>query len=300
MKITDYNVKNIVFYSNAHNGDIHICRTYVADIINKLPNYTYYFKQLDSKISSFILEDIPTITKFTPELALSSVVSMSLDETTQTLYINTWVGQDNYVHFGTLPSQPANHVSFHVLRSVFSSIYDFLGIDLFNSVHSYLPIINFENIDISEVDALLNKIPPNHKRILVCNNDVKSDQSLNFDFDMVFNSLISASNCVFFFTNPTTITHPYVYDLGDYVAFPNLNKIAYLSTHCDIIVGRSSGPYTFSILSENVHNPNKTFVCFANARNLAVGLNEGEHSCDVVWTNQYDILTMQQLIRNIL
>ena len=37
----------------------------------------------------------------------------------------------------------------------------------------------------------------------------------------------------------------------------DLNEISYLSTKCDIIVGRASGPYCFTHVKENMLNTNK-------------------------------------------
>jgi hypothetical protein len=51
---------------------------------------------------------------------------------------------------------------------------------------------------------------------------------------------------------------------GDIIKVENsdLNEISYLSTFCDIIVGRSSGPFTFSNVKENIFDGNKAFLCF--------------------------------------
>jgi hypothetical protein len=42
----------------------------------------------------------------------------------------------------------------------------------------------------------------------------------------------------------------------------DLNEIAYLSSFCDIIIGRSSGPLCFCCNKENINDPSKTFYVF--------------------------------------
>jgi hypothetical protein len=42
----------------------------------------------------------------------------------------------------------------------------------------------------------------------------------------------------------------------------DLLEISYLSTFCDVIVGKNSGPYVFCETFTNYNNPNKTFVSF--------------------------------------
>jgi hypothetical protein len=44
----------------------------------------------------------------------------------------------------------------------------------------------------------------------------------------------------------------------------DLNEISYLSTFCDIIVGRNSGPFCFASTKNNLKDPNKTFYAFGN------------------------------------
>jgi hypothetical protein len=40
----------------------------------------------------------------------------------------------------------------------------------------------------------------------------------------------------------------------------DLNEISYLSTFCNMIIGRGSGPQTFSITKRNLNDPDKIFV----------------------------------------
>jgi hypothetical protein len=67
-------------------------------------------------------------------------------------------------------------------------------------------------------------------------------------------------------------THPFDCSL-DNVVFTSdiiksnqcdLNEISYLSTFCDIIVGRNSGPFCFASTKNNLKDPNKIFYAFGD------------------------------------
>ena len=44
----------------------------------------------------------------------------------------------------------------------------------------------------------------------------------------------------------------------------DLNEISYLSTHCDLIVGKNSGPFIYCLTQQNINNPAKRFISFNN------------------------------------
>ena len=66
-----------------------------------------------------------------------------------------------------------------------------------------------------------------------------------------------------------------------------MNEISYLSTKCDTIVGRGSGSYTFSLISENLLNESKKFVAFTNTEIVGLGLRQNDYKCQLNWSNDY-------------
>jgi hypothetical protein len=44
----------------------------------------------------------------------------------------------------------------------------------------------------------------------------------------------------------------------------DINEIAYLSTHAEVIVGKNSGPFMFTHVWDNIMNPNKAFVSLSH------------------------------------
>jgi hypothetical protein len=49
------NFNNIIFFNNYHNGDIFVSRSFIKDIISKLPNNQYYYAHRNKK---YLLKDL--------------------------------------------------------------------------------------------------------------------------------------------------------------------------------------------------------------------------------------------------
>jgi hypothetical protein len=47
----------------------------------------------------------------------------------------------------------------------------------------------------------------------------------------------------------------------------NLNELSFLSTKCDIVVGRGSGPYIFFQTKDNLFNRHKSIISFTDNKN---------------------------------
>ena len=63
-------------------------------------------------------------------------------------------------------------------------------------------------------------------------------------------------------------------------------EISYISTFCDVIIGRASGPHCFTHTKENLLNTKKTFISICNNKNEGIWFDESE--AKQVWTNNYD------------
>jgi hypothetical protein len=77
---------------------------------------------------------------------------------------------------------------------------------------------------------------------------------------------------------------------------PDLLQIGLVSTFCDIIVGRASGPHCFTHIKENLLDKQKTFISFTN------NSNEGkwflESACKQIWTNNFDENNLYKIIND--
>jgi len=84
---------------------------------------------------------------------------------------------------------------------------------------------------------------------------------------------------------------------GWYVLYKNnfdLNEISYLSTFCDVIIGRGSGPYCFSHVKKNIFNENKTYISVCSDKNNGV-IYQGKATN--IWSNNYNQNEIIKLIK---
>jgi hypothetical protein len=172
--------------------------------------------------------------------------------------------------------------------------------DNLKGIENYIPSIDYTKFNLKSFneDKLKNK-----KNVLFCNNFVNSRQSENFSFSEIINNLGEKFKDInFIITNYESgiiIKENVFYTTDIITGFNNfdLNEISYLSTKCDVIIGRSSGPYSFSIVKENILNSKKKFVCFTNVINDAWFLGD---IVDLTWSNNYSHSSMINLIINVL
>ena len=96
--------KNVVFYNNYHNGDIHYSREFIKFFINNIHSKNYYYIHPNDPR---ILLDVKRLTIKTPIEIVEKWEKLELNtykkdkETnilryTDTLYINTWIGKINW------------------------------------------------------------------------------------------------------------------------------------------------------------------------------------------------------------
>lgn len=273
-------MKKLLFFNDWHNGDIHMSREYVKDLVSIFkPEETYYYH-----INN------PTILK-----DLERIKHTNIKNIQPNLVINTWIGQFWHIN------NNFNGCNFLSYYNVMKELYSKLGIlTSLKEIENYIPSIDYTkfNIQSFKSDKLKNK-----KNILFCNNLVNSKQSQNFDFSDIINNLSkSYKNINFIITNhnPKVILSDNVFYTTDVITgFEkfDLNEISYLSTKCDAIIGRSSGPYSFSVVKENILQNRKKFVCFSNTKNDAWFLND---LVDLTWSNDYSPASVTNKIIEVL
>jgi len=138
-----------------------------------------------------------------------------------------------------------------------------------------LPQIYFNNLDTESMVDSLNYISERKKVILICNNDTKSGQSVNFKFDDIVLNLANnfkKFNYLFIVSNDIGIENENVIPASSIIKDKEneLLKIGYLSTFCDVIIGRASGPFCFTHVKQNLMSENKKYISFTNKREEGV------------------------------
>ena len=210
------------------------------------------------------------------------------------MYINTWVGTRKLKFYCGVGLKEPLRCSLYSYYEMFKDIYDRLGIKL-EEISYYVPSINFEKINKTNVDEFLFLYP--NRKILICNGDALSGQSKNIILDGIIDKLAdSYKNISFILAKKTTISKENIFYTDNITKIErDLVEISYLSTYCDIIIGRSSGPHTFTYIKNNFFNKNKTNISMCEYE------YDGKwfYECDInnVWTNNYDEEHLLNLIK---
>ena len=232
----------IRFFNIYHNGDVHMSREFVKDIMNKTKIESIYHHANSSKI----IEDLNIVHDMSVEqFDNDQLIYMRNND----YHINTWFHSNfGYKYYGC---------SLEALYFNFKQIYDVLKIDL-EEIEYYIPKIDYNMFNISQIDDYFN----NHlfeKYIFISNGDVKSNQSDKLNLSEYILKISNRfKNCLFILTEKLNCEHI----KNDNVIFSSqiigsnglddLVENSYLSTKCDILVGRNSGPSTFAVVIENV------------------------------------------------
>jgi hypothetical protein len=250
-------ISSIYFHNNFHNGDVHLSRNFVRNYVKLLnaENY-FYIHNCDPKITFDLDPEVKTISDYAKTNSLQEKL-LHVDE--NKLFINTWIGTENkkfLKKFG---------LNYNCYRQIFFEVLKNFEIDfLDHNEEDLIPKIDFSkyNIEIKNSN-IFDKIENN---VLFCNNDFKSGQSLIFNMDFFLEKKSKEfSNLNFIVTNPTNVKNHNIFNLKDFIQTTgsDLIECAYISQFCRYIVGRSSGPYTFSIMKENLLDSNKNFICLS-------------------------------------
>lgn len=242
----------LIFYNHYGNGDVHYSREFVKDIMKKVPakKYEYYHRH-----NIGILKDIKNLESFTNIFSMNYSNQQQISFVENLIIINTWVGQQSAKYLKYNCSMYSNYL-------VFIDIYKQLNIEIEN-IDYYISSIDFNYIETENIDNFIND---DKIKILFSNGNVFSGQAQNFNFDIIIDRLSSYFKDVeFILTHDSNIKKNNIIKVSDVIKINgNLNEIGYLSTFCDIIIGRASGPYCFTQIKDNFFDENITFISFSN------------------------------------
>ena len=278
-----YQNHNIYFFNNYHNGDVFYSKEFVRDIKNKIGIDHYYIHNNDFSILKDF--DIKQIKSPTPDN------SLSLSTRNNDLFINSWVGQAQSKYLLYNCSLKSNYL-------IYTDIYKSLGINI-EPIGFYIPKVDFEKVDKLNIDNYFQNIKK--KFILVCNNNVFSGQSINFDFDPIIDHLSNIyQDTLFILTNDSRLSKSNVINVNNIIGYNmrNLLEISYLSTKVDVIIGRGSGPFCFSHIQENMKNPDKKFISFTHQENEGKWVPDSESNAKQFWSNNFDQNSIMNFIKN--
>jgi len=277
---------NIILYNHFHNGDIFFSRP----IINLLKNHfniDFYHNQ-----NTPLFLDIPEINEF-KGIPQNLKYTDHFIKTIENGMINTWIGQPGYINRINSGCSFENHME------LTKEICDYFNIKITN-YDDCLPEVNFENLPNFK---LIEKIMLDYKQkfkkiVLISNGDVNSGQSPNFDFFPIIKNLsILNSDVLFIITKPVNEINKNIVNVEKITnTYPDLLYISQISTYCDIIVGRASGPYCFTQLKNNLLDSNKTYISFNN--NIDEARFYSNLKSKFVWSDNYEQENIIKTITN--
>lgn len=263
----------LVFFNHYHRGDLHTHKEFIRQIRDELgEDFDYEYLHFNHPKLTRDL-DIP---KVGDPSHLDPKTPFYEDE--ETLYVNTWIGchWDLFCKHGGI-----NMDSLQASWSqIFNTINAFFGSDIkMQEKEFYLPSIDYNKFETTNISKYVSE-NTEYKKILICNGPVKSGQSFDPDMkDEIETVADNFENVHFICTQKFNTSKSNILFTDDIILDTEISdkrapwedrqtntcdmqEISYLSTLCDAIVGKNSGPFVFCETKENYMNPVKKFLSF--------------------------------------
>jgi hypothetical protein len=248
----------IIFRNYFNYGDLHAARSLIRYVKDKFHGFD--FKLMHPRNKKAIGDiDLPLIWR---------PIQNKFDNRGYHIEYNSLIINTQYLAFNGMHFNK-DSASIVTLYNIFNhTLNEVFGIELPKTIVQFLPRIKYKHkaFEIDKIDKALSHTEGMSK-ILICNNDFGSEQAMKFDFDRMIEVMADTyPNIAFYVSNKTNIYRDnvkYVPDILGECGGCDLNEISYLSTKCKILIGRNSGPHTYSYVLENILSPNKTFISFS-------------------------------------
>jgi hypothetical protein len=272
-------------YNHWHYGDIFTSRTLIKPLLTKF-NIIFYHN-----LNTPLLPDLEGLTEIKGIPKDFDMHSSNFNEKK----INAWIGQSQmqYFHKFETGCSLKNYLSF-----VFE-VLDFYNIPKENTEY-YFPEVHFSKIlKYSEIKSQLENYKTQYKKIVfISNGDVHSGQSSNFDFSPIVTTLGQEHpEVLFLLSENKNISLPNIKFTSDItLLIPDLLQISLISTFCDVVVGRASGPFTYTLVKENILDKNKKFISFNNNQVEANYYNNLGFNLE--WHSNYEYNFVLNTIKN--
>lgn len=267
-------LNSIVFYCNFNNGDCHVVRNLIKYVMKTFPGLEYKLRHPNNPK---ILKDLHIPTYWNNYIDLNN---MRLKFDYRGYYQEYGVLYFNFQALCHDRQFFKDSFTINTFYNIFAkTLWDIFKHKMPERILDFLPQIDYSCYEIGNI----KKLDMRGINVLVCNNDPQSEQATKFDMDVLMNQIVSKySNTTFYLTNKnkTEITGDnvrYVSDITGNIG-NDLNEISYLSTKCDVIIGRYSGPHTFCYVRETLLNQVISFITFSPPSTL-YGMNPNEW-CD--------------------
>lgn len=245
----------VIFYNHYGNGDIFESREFVKAWKKLIPAKEYFYAHGKNPR---ILMDIPEI-KYMEVTSHMDSMRAVWDDLNGNLYVNTWIGRDGrYV-------LPGIGCTVEKLYLMHNDMLRSCGADsLPGTPKDYIPKIDYSYYILDKI-VEFSSSTAGVEKVYIDNGLVQSSQAENFDFNPIIESIADMYKdrifiCTHYF-NSNLPNVKFVRDFAPGVGF-DLNEASFLSLHCNVLIGRNSGPHVFTQVFENVMNRDKKLLSF--------------------------------------
>ena len=276
----------LVFYNAHHFGDLHVSQELVKAIITRVRAESYEYFHIG--VGRDILWGLPEVEhKSLSGLPINIQESrrpIIFTEDKRTAYVNTW--------YGASPS------FIGIASCTLKTLYNlFLAIAFELDVQ--LPPLGSWAIPASP-SVVFNGY--DRALVLIANCMPMSEQATEIDLHAIVDDLVrECPRAIFMFTNPPPVGPRHsgaLYVDEMFGTEENLRECVVVADHADVIVGQSSGPYTFALNKRNLLDSNKTFICFCKAKRVAHWAGKLEE-CKTYWEPRTDLTTVKDKITTV-
>jgi|ERR1700722_3843005 len=255
----------VVFWNNWHNGDVHLSRGFVKQIMRKVhsiePSISFCYAHPNDPM---LLSDIPNLSYDREPLTFLDP-HQSLMMKDETVFVNTWYDQQHQRF-----SREFGILTFDALYVIFNEacrqLFGFMLPECSDQLSDFFPSIDYRAFDIHHAKEWLSSHP--EKKVLIENGDALSGQAHNFQMLPIIEQLAKERpNVSFVLSKKEKSILSNVFWTDDIIqkeGKTDLNEISFLSTHCDVIVGKASGVFSFSLVQENFFERQTSFLCFSH------------------------------------
>lgn len=264
----------IIFFNHFHRGDLFTHKEFTRQVKEELASVPLEYWHFNHQKLNRDL-GIP-LTGF-PDRLDRNIKFYSLDNST--LFVNTWIGTYGEIfnkHGGVNLQSLSDSWKeiYKQINSFFSS-----NIQVSDDLQRYIPRIDYNAYNLENVNKFLND--RSNKKVLICNGIPMSNQSfasnleneikhfankyINIDFICTANFKAEYPN-IFFTDDIIQDSEMYSFNAPWHDRPQNncdVNEISYLSRHCDLIVGKNSGPFVFCETYDNYMDSSKTIISFS-------------------------------------
>jgi hypothetical protein len=258
-------MKKIVFFNYYHNGDIHVSRGFIRHIIARVhqidPSIQFSYAHRNA---SELLSDIPNLGYEPSGLSVVNNDHAGIVPVGDTIYINTWYARQHYRYMSrygiTIDSL------YVIFDDVCKSLWGFSLEDISKNPADFFPIIDYSKFKVENAKTWLDKYPG--KKVFVSNGQALSDQAYYFALTPIIDQLSKKHpDKIFILSNHDG--HPgsqNIIHTSDIIQKQgnDLNENSYIASHCDVIIGKASGAFTFAVTQETCFQKRIKFLAFCN------------------------------------